>query len=147
MVTQYGTYNSYSSISNTYLNAFYSHLGPLDEYIIMQTGENEYTMLVHRIPSKEVESYKIFRQYYSGGSGYNQYYYTMTGPTDDTWEYSVSNELYVYSNVGLGTMAVLPVHEIMVCFAVSGAVCLLFLALVFKGAIIKCLRPSKRRAF
>lgn len=147
MVTQYGTYNSYSSISNTYLNAFYSHLGPLDEYIIMQTGENEYTMLVHRIPSKEVESYKIFRQYYSGGSGYNQYYYTMTGQTDDTWEYSVSNELYVYSNVGLGTMSVLPVHEMMVCFAVSGAVCLLFLALVFKGAIIKCLRPGKRRAF
>lgn len=145
-MTQYSNYGSYSSISSTYLNAFYSKLGPLDEYIIMQTGENEYGMLVHRIPSKEVESYEIHRNYYSGGSGYNQYYYTMSGPTADTWNYSVSNELYVYSNIGYGTMSVLPVHEMMVCFAVSGAVCLLFLGLVFKGAIFKCLRP-KRGAF
>ena len=143
MMTQYNSYSSYSSISDTFLHAFYSKLGPLDEYIIMRTGENDYGMLVHRIPSKEVESYEIHRNYYSGGSGYNQYYYTMVGPNSDTWDYTVSNELYVYSNVGLGTMAVLPVHEMMVCFAVSGAVCLLFLGLVFKGAIFKCLRPNR----
>lgn len=129
-----------SSISKTWLNVFYSKIGPLDEYVIFQTSENSYGCLIKRIPSKEVIQYNITRT----GSNYGSYYYTLTEIQNADWDYTINNELYVYSNVGAGTMEVLPVHEIMVCWSITGAVCLLFLALVFKGALIKCLRPKKQ---
>ena len=128
-----------SSISSTWLKVFYSKIGPLDEYVIFQTSENSYGCLVKRIPSKEVVQYTITRT----GSNYGNYYYELTENQNAVWDYTINNELYVYSNVGAGTMEVLPVHEIMVCWSITGAACLLFLALVFKGALIKCLRPKK----
>lgn len=128
-----------SSISKTWLNVFYSKIGPLDEYVIFQTSENSYGCLIKRIPSKEVIQYNINRI----GSNYGSYHYTLTENQNAVWDYTIDNELYVYSNVGAGTMEVLPVHEIMVCWSITAAVCLLFLALVFKGALIKCLRPKK----
>lgn len=129
-----------SSISNTWLKVFYSKIGPLDEYVIFQTSENSYGCLIRRIPSKEVIQYTITRT----GSNYGSYYYTLSEDKTSDWDYTITNELYVYSNVGAGTMETLPVHEIMVCWSITGAVCLLFLALVFKGALIKCLRPKKQ---
>ena len=129
-----------SSISSNWLNVFYSKIGPLDEYVIFQIGEGSYGCLVRRIPSKEVIQYTITRT----GTGYGSYSYTLSENRSADWSYTITNELYVYSNIGKGTMQVLPVHEIMVCWAITGAVCLLFLALVFKGAIFKCLRPRKR---
>ena len=130
---------SESSISTNWLNIFYSKIGPLDEYIIMQIGDGQYGCLVRRIPSREVIQYTIIRT----GSSYGNYYYTISENTNASWSYTVTNELYVYSNIGYGTMSVLPCHEIMVCWGITGTVCLVFLALVFKGALFKCLRPKK----
>lgn len=138
-MTQYT--GTQSSIGANYLNAFYSKLGPLDEYIIMQTGQYTYEMLVHRIPSGDYCGYKIERQSTGSSSSYG-YYYDMTELTSVTWDYTVYNEMYVYSNIGYGTMSVLPVHEIMVCWSVTGLTCLLFLAVIFKGALFKCLRKK-----
>ena len=118
-MTQYT--GSYSSISTTYLNFFYSKLGPLDEYIIMRIGDSQYGMLVHRIPSGDILQYTITPNGSYGSSGYN-----VTETTNAIWDYTVYNELYVYSNVGYGTMQVLPVHEIMVCWGITGFVCLVF---------------------
>jgi hypothetical protein len=132
-------YDVTSSISKTWLYVFYSKIGPLDEYVIFQTSENSYGCLIKRIPSKEVVQYNITRS----GSNYGDYYYELTENQNVEWDYTINNELYVYSNVGAGTMEVLPVHQIMVCWSITASVCLLFLALVFKGALIKCLRPKK----
>lgn len=129
-------WESGGSVSSTWLNVFYSKIGPLDEYIIMQTGDGSYGCLVRRIPSREVIEYRITRT----GSNYGSYNYTFTEDSDAIWSYNITNEIYVYSNIGKGTMAVLPCHEIMVCWGVTGLVCLVFLALVFKGALFKCLR-------
>lgn len=131
-MTQYDT----SSISSNWLNVFYSKIGPLDEYLIMQIGESQYGCLVRRIPSREVIQYTITRT----GSNYGSYYYQLTEQQNASWSYSITNELYVYSNIGKGTMAVLPCHQIMLCWGVTGLVCLVFLAVVFKGALFKCLR-------
>lgn len=130
---------SESSISTNWLNVFYSKIGPLDEYIIMQIDDGQYGCLVRRIPSREVIQYTITRT----GSSYGNYYYSITENTNASWSYTVNNELYVYSNIGYGTMSVLPCHQIMVCWGITGIVCLVFLALVFKGALFKCLRPKK----
>ena len=129
-----------SSISTNWLNVFYSKIGPLDEYVIFQVGEGSYGCLVRRIPSREVIQYTINRT----GSGYGSYSYTLSENDNASWDYTITNELYVYSNIGKGTMQVLPVHEIMVCWGITGVVCLTFLALVFKGAIFRCLRGRKK---
>lgn len=131
-------WDSGGSISSTWLNFFYSKIGPLDEYIIMQIGEGSYGCLVRRIPSREVIEYRITRN----GSSYGSYSYTFNEDTSASWNYSVSNEIYVYSNLGMGTMSVLPCHEIMVCWGITGLVCLVFLMLVFKGSMFKCLRKK-----
>lgn len=134
MVTQS---TDYSTISSTVLQLFYSKLGPLDEYIIMRTDEDEYTMLVRKIPSGTVTEYVCTRVYAS--SSWGSSYYDITSSSGD-FDYSVSNEFYVYSNVGLGTMDILPVHEIMTSFACVSLCCLIFLAVMFKGALFKICR-------
>lgn len=131
-------YENGGSISSTWLNVFYSKIGPLDEYIIMQIGDGSYGCLVRRIPSKEVVEYRITRT----GSNYGSYNYTFSENTSASWDYNLTNEIYVYSNIGKGTMAVLPCHEIMVCWGTTGLVCLVFLALIFKGALFKCFRKK-----
>lgn len=131
-MTQWGNTN----ISSSFLGTFYSKIGPLDKYIIFQTAENQWGCLVERIPSKEILQYTITRT----GSQYGSYEYQLTTSYPQTFDYIVSNELYCYSNIGYGRMEVLPVHEIMVCWGITGLVCLIFLGLVFKGAIFRCLR-------
>ena len=127
-------YEQYSTISNTYLEFFYSKLGPIDEYIIMRTGDSQYSMLVHRLPQGKIEQYDII----PNPGGYKGYHVNHNPNAD--WGYSIENELYVYSNIGYGTMEVLPCHEIMVCWGVTAMVSLVMLMLVFKGALFKCLR-------
>ncbi len=126
---------NFQTIPASVLNVLYSKLGPLDEYIIMRTGENTIGMLVHRIPSGDIIQYTVSRPSASYG---NQWY--DISESSSYWSYNVYNEMYVYSNVGYGVMDVLPVHQIMLCWGVTGCVCLVFLALVFKGALFKCLR-------
>ena len=136
-------YDLSSSISSNWLDVFYSKIGPLDEYVIMQTAENSYGCLVRRIPSREVIQYTITRS----GSNYGSYSYSLSESSNVTWDYFISNELYVYSNTGHGRIAVLPCHEIMVCWSITGFVCLVFLAVVFKGALFKCLRQRKNHSY
>lgn len=131
-------WESSSSISSNWLNYFYSKIGPLDEYVILQTGDGSYGCIIRRIPSREIVQYNINRT----GSGYGSYSYSLSESEPDSFSYSINNELYVYSNVGYGTMAVLPCHEIMVCWGITGLVCLVFLMLLFKGSLFKCLRKK-----
>lgn len=125
-------YDDAGSIGSTLLNVLYSKLGPVDSYIIMRTSDTDVGMLVYDNVSKECTEYTITRF----GTGYGSYVYDLI-EAPGTWEYTVSNEMYVYSNVGLGTMQVLPVHEIMVCWGVAGLTCLAFIMLMFRGVLIR----------
>lgn len=135
MLTQY--YEA-GTISSTFLDVLYSKIGALDRYVITQTGDGQYGCLVYRIPQKECVMYTITRT----GSSYGNYYYNLT-ERESTWEYDIDNEIYCYSNVGLGKMAVLPCHEIMSCWGVAILTCALALAIVFKGVLFKCLRKNR----
>lgn len=135
MLTQY--YEA-GTISSTFLDVFYSKIGALDRYVITQTADGQYGCLVYRIPQKECVMYTITRT----GSNYGNYYYQFT-ETPSTWEYDIDNEIYCYSNVGIGRMDVLPCHEIMVCWGVAIMTCALALAIVFKGVLFKCLRKNR----
>lgn len=128
-------YEDAGTISNTYLDVFYSKIGVLDRYVICQIGEGRWGCLIYRIPSKECIQYTITRT----GSNYGGYSYSLTEQNSD-WEYSISNEIYCYSNIGLGKMAILPCHEIMTSWGVTALTTVVMLAVVFKGALFKCLR-------
>lgn len=135
MLTQY---REAGTISSTFLDVFYSKIGALDRYVITQTADGQYGCLVYRIPQKECVMYTITRT----GSNYGSYYYQLS-EKESTWEYDIDNEIYCYSNIGLGRMDVLPCHEIMTCWGVAILTCTLALAIVFKGVLFKCLRKNR----
>lgn len=115
----------YGTTSSTILNLFYSKLQVFDKYIIFKTDDNTYSMLVQNIPTGKVTRYDCSRT-----SNYNTY--TVNSYEVSDFQYTVSNEYYVHSNVGLGTMQVLPVHSIALTFAVCGLLGLYFLKTFFR---------------
>lgn len=129
------------TVPSTAKNLFYSKIGILDQYVIMATGEYEYTLLARNIADDTVRQYEITR--YKNGSYDN--YYECTEVSNPTWDYTITHEYYVYSNTGLGIMETLPVHAIISSWSMVGIVCIAALAVVFKGALYPCLRRLKNR--
>lgn len=129
--------SSYSSIPSSALNLFYSKLSPLDEYIIFQTDQYKYSMLVNPLHG-DITQYDITR----ANSSYSGNYYNISSHLVDSFDYSYSNEYYVYSNLGIGIMDVKPVDTIIQSWSVVGICLLLFLGVLFRG-LFSCDR--KRR--
>lgn len=136
-ITQFST--GYGSISSDIQNLISNKISLLDEYILMQTGEYEYSALVKNVASKEVKQYTIRRS----SSGYNNYYTLSVNDVDD-FKYTVSNEFYVYSNIGYGKSLNLSVYDGVIAFSLCILCCLSMFAVIFKGALFKCLKRRKR---
>lgn len=129
-ISQYTT--SYSDPSTAIQNLIANKISLLDQYILMQTGQYEYTALVYDPTSKVCTQYTITRE---SSSSYSNYY-EVTEKTSD-FEYTVSNEFYVYSNVGYGKALDLPVYNGVISHSLI-IICLVMLfAVVFKGALFK----------
>lgn len=130
MVTQYTS--SYSEPSTAIQNLIANKISLLDQYILLQTGQYEYTALVYNPNTKECTQYTITRE---SGSSYSNYYEITKTSAD--FEYTVSNEYYVYSNVGYGKALDLPVYDGVISHSLI-IICLLMLFMVvFKGALFK----------
>lgn len=129
-----------SSIPSQVVNISNNKVGVLDDYILYCIGEYSYGLLVKsRLPHQKARLYTFSR---SGAGGYN--YYTVTLTDNVQFDYSVSNEYYVYSNIGFG-QALSPVcYDGLQTFSLVSMTCVLFLAIVFKGGLFKCLRLKKR---
>lgn len=134
MIRQYT--NSYSSASSDIQNLVANNVSVLDQYILMQTGEYEYTALIKNMASKEVEQITVSR---SNSSGYNNQYSVIRQNGVD-FDFSVSNEYYVFSNVGYGKSLDIPAYEGICTYSITGLTVLIFFMVVFKGALFKCLR-------
>lgn len=126
-------HDSYGTISSTYLEYFADHVGLFDEYIAMRTGENQYQCLIKNIDGS-VDLISVDRV---GTSGYNYYYQATV--TESTWDYSYTNELYVYSNIGIGQQ--LPVEYDHITAIGVVAICTL---LVLKAVFPVLFRPWGR---
>lgn len=133
MITQYT--GGYSNPPADVQNLVANKVQLLDSYILFQTGENEYKAIVFNNATKKGEEYTFSRP----GSGYNNYY-TVRSSEVDTFEYTVSNEYYVYSNDGVGKSLDLPVMEGVTAHAMMIVACVLMFAIAFKGVLFKCLR-------
>lgn len=135
-ITQYEN----ESVPSTVKNLCYSKIGVLDQYVIMATGEYEYTLLSKNIVDDTVRQYVITRI----KTNYDNYYECIE-VSNPTWNYTITHEYYVYSNTGQGIMETLPVHAIISSWSMVGIVCIAALAVVFKGALYPCLRRLKNR--
>lgn len=136
MITQYN--DGYSLPSTDIQNLIANKCSILDRYVLMQTGQYEYTGLVYNPCTKECKEYTISRVTQSGYSTY----YTIT-EKESEFEYTVSNEYYVFSNDGVGKSLNLPVTESVTAYSLLIISCVLMFAIVFKGVLFKCLKQRR----
>lgn len=92
-MTQYS--DSYGTVSSSYLSYFQNHIGALDNAIAFRTGDKEYSCLVQS-PNGQVEKIVITTNNSYGGS------IQSTVTAVDSFDYTITNEYYVYSNFGVG---------------------------------------------
>lgn len=127
-MTQYG---DYGTIPQAVRDLVANKIALLDSYILMQTGDAEYTALVNK-PGIGCKQYTVKR-----ASNYGQYTFTESV---GAWEYNITNEYYCYSNVGYGAALSLPVVEIATAHASMILACALMLAIVFRGVLFRCFK-------
>lgn len=127
--------DDYGSISADIQNLVANSVSVLDLYVLMQTGEYEYTALIKNLANKEVEEITITRD----SSNYSSRYRVSREIVSD-FAYSYSNEYYVYSNCGFGKSLDIPSYEGIRTYGLTGITVLVFFMVVFKGALFKCLR-------
>lgn len=140
MITQYTNANGYySSVDSNAQAVIANKISLLDNYILFQTGDNEFTALIQNSITKDTTQYKISRN-----SSYNSNY-TLVKFENVDFDYTVTNEMYVYSNVGYGRSLDLPVNEGVISHSLIIICCTMLFAIVFKGVLFKCLDRLKRR--
>ena len=134
MITQYT--ESYSSPSADVQNIVANSVSLIDQYVLIQTGQYEYTALIKNMASKNIEKIVISR---NSTSGYNTQYNVKRSQTED-FTYQVTNEYYTYSNCGFGKSLDIPAYDGAVTYGITAITVVLFFAIMFKGVLFKCLR-------
>lgn len=139
MITQYT--ENYGSIGTDIQNIVANNVKALDSYVLMQTGQYEYTALIYDNASKECEKIVFTRQ---SNTSYNSNY-TVTR-SEDTFEYTITNEYYVYSNVGQGkSLDLSNLYTGITAHATAVIMLVLCFAIVFKGVLFKCIDGLRKR--
>ena len=120
-------FDSYSSIPQEVREVTANKIKLLDEYVLFQSGEGQYTALIHDLITGEVRQLIFYLD--AETQTFDIY------ESEGTWDYTVYNEVYCYSNVGLGAALDLPVMEgVQSHAAVVFTVVLMFLV-VFKSTL------------
>lgn len=125
MITQYA---EPGTIPTQVLDTFKAKIGILDQYVAFRTAEYEYTLLVCN-PFGDVRCFRASRQSTSGWSNY----YVLTELEGQDFRTSISNELYVYSNIGKGQMLPLPAYEGVGALALATLWAAVIITIVFRG--------------
>lgn len=138
MITQYTNSSGYSSTDSTVQSIVANKISLLDQYVLMQTGEYEYTALVRNPFTKKTTQYKFARN-----GNYSSAY--SLNVSQGEWDYNVTNEVYVFSNMGQGRALDLPVYNGVISHSLIIICCAMLFAIVYKGVLFKCLDRVKRR--
>lgn len=139
MIKQYT--DSYSTISSDIQNIVANDISLGENYILMQTGQYEWTALIRKIGVNKCREIVITRL---TGSGYNNQYTVSRNDYTGEFGATITNEYYVYSDMGYGRSLDLPVYEGVTSWCMIIICCLLMFAVVFKGALFKCLDRKRR---
>ena len=129
----------YGSISADIQNLVANSVSVLDQYILMQTGEYEYTALIKNMASRDVEKITVTRDSNNYSSRYS-----VKRENGSDFDFKVTNEYYVYSNVGYGKSLNIPSYEGIRTYGLTALTVLVFFMVVFKGALFKCLDNRRR---
>lgn len=129
-------YNELNEIPQLVRELVANKVALLDQYVLCQTGEREYTALIYNTSTKECREIKVVR-------GEESRVYTMD-ESAGTWEYTILNECYAYSNVGQGAALDLPVMDGVTAHASMILCCVLMFAIVFKGVLFPCLNRKRK---
>ena len=138
MITQYT--DGYSTISTDIQNIVANDVALLEDYILIQTGQYEWTALINTRGINNCRYIKITR---SSTSGYNNQYTVSRGEYNGDFGANVENEYYTYSNVGVGRSLDLPIHQTATSYCLVFIACVLAFAIVFKGVLFKCLKRKR----
>lgn len=131
MITQVN--DSYSSITADVQAIVANRCSVLDKYVLMQTGEREYSALIYDPVSKECKRLTIERT--------NNYsVWSVAEHTENDFSYVVNNEYYTYSNQGFGRALTLPCWEGMQTFSITFLCVVVSFAILFKGVLFRWLR-------
>lgn len=131
-MTQYT--ESYSTCPTQIQNIVANDLRILDSYVLMQTGQYEWTAQIEEIGTHKTRQIKFTRP----TSNYSNYIVTRTD--DIEFDMNIQNEYYVYSNVGYGNSLDLPIWKSTTSVSLMIISCTLLFAIIFKGALFKCLK-------
>lgn len=132
-MTQYADSTSVPSAVQTVVA---NKISLLDSYILMQTGQYEYTALIYKPGLNKCRQYTFTRS-----GNYNSQYSVVESVGN--WDFSISNECYCYSNVGYGSALDLPVVDLSIAHSTVILACALMLAIVFKGVLFPCLKKKR----
>ena len=119
--------DSYSAPSSDVQNVFANKVDVLDKYVLCQTGQYEYTGLVYDRATKKTTQYIFTR---SGNTSYSNSW-SVSESTVDEFNYTIRNEFYCISNVGLGRALSLPAIDLMTSYSVSIICCFCCLLTIF----------------
>lgn len=125
-------YADYGTIPQAVRDLVANKISLLDSYILMQTGQYEYTALINKSGLNICQQIRVYRT-----GNYSDYAVEIS---EGTWDYNVANEYYCYSNIGYGASLSLPVVEGVTAHATVILACALMLAIVFKGVLFPCLK-------
>lgn len=134
MITQYT--GSYSVPSTDIQNIVSSSIGFFDSYVLIQTGQYEYTALIKKANSTKVKQLKFTR------SSTNSNWSVSRAESND-FTYTISNEFYTFSNMGFGRQLSPQIYDHILSASMVFICCVLSLAIMFKGVIFTCLRKSR----
>lgn len=129
-------YTDYGSVPSAVQSVVANKISLLDSYILMQTGQYEYTALVYKPGLNECRQYTFTRT-----GNYNSQYSMVESAGE--WDFSISNEYYCYSNVGYGSALDLPVVGLSIAHSTVILACAIMLAIVFKGVLFPCLKKKR----
>lgn len=136
-MTQYT--DSYSTAPTQIQNIVANDVSLLEMYTLMQTGQYEWTAQIYQIGTGATRQIKFTRETTSSYNGY----YTVERTEDITFESTYTNEYYVYSNMGFGNSLDLPAYDGVTSWCMMIIACTLMFAVVFKGALFKCLKRKR----
>lgn len=120
-------HDEYSTIPQQIRDIVANKVKLLDEYILFQTDDYEYTALIHDLITDEVT-----RLTFSRSENYGVY---AVSQSEGVWEYTVRNEYYCYSNIGYGAALNLPVIEGIQAHSAAVLISVLMFLVVFRSLL------------
>ena len=131
--------DSYSSCPADIQNIVANDIALLEEYVLMQTGQYQWTAQIHQIGTNKTREIVFTRSTQQGANNV----YTVSRNSNVDFNTTYTNEYYVFSNMGFGKSLDLPVYDGVTSWSLAIISCVLMFAIVFKGALFKCLDKKR----